>query len=178
MVVDYRKLQRGGHSPLYINGDVVERASSVRFLGVHLTDDLTWSLHTNKVVRSARQNLFFLRRLRKFGLPPDILTNFYRCTIASILMACITVWYGSCTAYDRKALKRVVRTAESIIGSKLPDLQDIYQSRCLRKIQKIQLGCSHPAQDLFTLLQEVPQHPGQKKTANEQFLPTSHQVPE
>ncbi|KAI4874760.1 hypothetical protein NFI96_005249 [Prochilodus magdalenae] len=58
----------------------------------------------------------------------DILTNFYRCTIESILTACITVWYGSCTAYDRKALKRVVRTAESIIGSKLPDLQDIYHT--------------------------------------------------
>ncbi|KAI4889703.1 hypothetical protein NFI96_019403 [Prochilodus magdalenae] len=95
---------------------------------------------------------FFLRRLRKFGLPPDILTNFYRCTIQSILTACITVWYGSCTAYHRKALKRVVTTAEPIIGSKLPDLQDIYRSRCLRKIQKIRVGCSHPAHDLFILL--------------------------
>ncbi|KAI4891709.1 hypothetical protein NFI96_002854 [Prochilodus magdalenae] len=132
VIVDYRRLQRGGHSPLYINGAEVERVSSVRFLGVHLTDDLSWSLHTNKVVRSACQRLFFLRRLRKSGLPPDILTNFYRCTIESILTACITVWYSSCTAYDRTALKRVVRTAESIIGSKLPALQDIYRSRCPR----------------------------------------------
>ncbi|KAI4895256.1 hypothetical protein NFI96_000433 [Prochilodus magdalenae] len=108
MIVEYRKLQKGGHSPLYIiNGAEVERVSSIRFLGVYLSDDLTWSLYTNKVVRSARQCLFFLRRLRKFGLPPDILTNFYRCTIESILTACITVWYGSCTAYNRKALKRV-----------------------------------------------------------------------
>ncbi|KAI4902624.1 hypothetical protein NFI96_004127 [Prochilodus magdalenae] len=160
MIVDYRKLQRGGHSPLYINGAEVERVSSVRYLRVHLTDYLTWSLHTNKVVRSARQRLFFLRRLRKFGVPPDIFTNFYRCTIESILTACITVWYGSCTAYDRKALKRVARTAESIIGSKLPDLQDIYRSRCLRKIQKIRLDCSHPAHNLFTLLPS-----GRRKTA-------------
>ncbi|KAI4887084.1 hypothetical protein NFI96_007539, partial [Prochilodus magdalenae] len=124
---------------LYINGAEVEMVSSVKFLGVHLTYDLTWSLHINKVLRSARERLFFLRRLRNFGLPPDILTNFYRCTIESILTACITVWYGNCTAYDHKTLKRVVRTAESIIGSKLPDLQDISQSRCLRKIQKIWL---------------------------------------
>ncbi|KAI4903881.1 hypothetical protein NFI96_022136, partial [Prochilodus magdalenae] len=41
MIVDYRKLQRGGHSPLYINEAEVERVSSVRFFGVHLTDDLT-----------------------------------------------------------------------------------------------------------------------------------------
>ncbi|KAI4874335.1 hypothetical protein NFI96_004586 [Prochilodus magdalenae] len=106
MTVNYRKLQRGGHSPLYINGAEVERVSSVRFLGVHLTDDLSWSFHTNKVVRSARQRLFFLRRLRKFGLPLDTLTSFYRCTTESILTACITVWYSSCSAYNRKNLKR------------------------------------------------------------------------
>ncbi|KAI4904395.1 hypothetical protein NFI96_007379 [Prochilodus magdalenae] len=57
----------------------------------NLTDDLTWSLHTNKAVRSTRQRLFFLRRLRKLGLLPDILTSFYRCTIESILTGCITV---------------------------------------------------------------------------------------
>ncbi|KAI4875490.1 hypothetical protein NFI96_030045, partial [Prochilodus magdalenae] len=116
MIVDYRKLQRGGHSPLYINRAEVERVSSVR--------------------------------LRKCGLPPDILTNFYRCTIESTLTAYITVWYGSSTVYDRKTLKRVVRTAET-------DLQDIYRSRCLRKIQKIWLDCSHPAHGLFTLLPSV-----------------------
>ncbi|KAI4893655.1 hypothetical protein NFI96_034156, partial [Prochilodus magdalenae] len=41
MIVDYRKLQRGGHAPLYINRAEVERVSSVTFLGVHLTNDLT-----------------------------------------------------------------------------------------------------------------------------------------
>ncbi|KAI4891147.1 hypothetical protein NFI96_023786, partial [Prochilodus magdalenae] len=72
------KLQKGGHTPLYIDGTEVERVSSVRFLGVHLTDDLSWSLHTNKVVRSARQCLFFLRRLRKFGLPHQLLQMHHR----------------------------------------------------------------------------------------------------
>ncbi|KAL7831607.1 hypothetical protein AOLI_G00291550 [Acnodon oligacanthus] len=149
MIVDYRKLQRGGHSPQYINGAEVERVSSVKFLGVQLTDDLTWSHHSNTIVRSARQCLFFLRRLRTVGL---ILTNFYRCTIVTILTGCITVWYSSCTACDPKALRGVVRTAEAIIGNRLPALQDIYQSRCLRKIRKIQSDSSHPAHGLFTIL--------------------------
>ncbi|KAI4893343.1 hypothetical protein NFI96_024149 [Prochilodus magdalenae] len=39
------------------------------------------------------ERLFFLRRLRKFGLPPDIIINFYRCTIVSILTACIAVCF-------------------------------------------------------------------------------------
>ncbi|XP_036420865.1 interferon-induced very large GTPase 1-like [Colossoma macropomum] len=123
MIMDYRKLQRGGHSPLFINGAEVKRVSSVKFLGVHLTDDLTWSLHTNTL-----------------------------CTIESILTGCITVWYSSCTACDRKALKGVMRTAEAIIGNKLPALQDIYQAHCLRKIKKILSDSSHPLHSLFTIL--------------------------
>ncbi|KAI4897668.1 hypothetical protein NFI96_027622, partial [Prochilodus magdalenae] len=104
MIMDYRKLQRGGHSPLYINGAEVERVNSIRY-----TSPMTLPGHST---------------------PAKL------CTIESIPTACITVWYASCTAYDRKALKRVARTVESIIGSKLPDLQDMYQSSCLRKISE------------------------------------------
>ena len=37
-----------------------------------------------------------------------------------------TAWYGNCLASDRKALQRVVRTAQHIIGAKLPAIQDLY----------------------------------------------------
>src|SRR4029434_102294 len=80
-----------------------------------------------------RTRLYFLRRLEKFGMSPKTLKNFYRCTIESILSGCITAWYGSCSAADRKARQRVVKTAERIIGGHLPSVQGIYNSRCLRK---------------------------------------------
>ena len=41
--------------------------------------------------------LLFLRRLKKFHLSPQILLNFYRCTIESILISCITVRYSTAT---------------------------------------------------------------------------------
>jgi hypothetical protein len=44
------------------------------------------------VVKKAQQGLFNLRRLKKSGLAPKTLTNFYRCTIKSILSGCITAW--------------------------------------------------------------------------------------
>jgi hypothetical protein len=68
------------------------------------------------VVKKAHQRLFNLRRLRKFGLSPKTLTNFYRCTIKSILSGSITAWYGNCTALKRKALQRVVQSAHHITG--------------------------------------------------------------
>ena len=66
------------------------------------------------MVKKAQQRLFNFRRLKKFGLSPKALTNFYRCTIESILAGCITAWYGNCSALNRKALQRVVRSAQRI----------------------------------------------------------------
>ena len=43
---------------------------------------------------------------------PQILNSFYSCTIESILIGCITAWYGNCSASDCKALQRVVGTAQ------------------------------------------------------------------
>jgi hypothetical protein len=49
---------------------------------------------------------------------------------------CITAWYGNCTALNRKALQRVVRSAQRITRGKLPALQDTYSTRCHRKAIK------------------------------------------
>ena len=43
-----------------------KQGSCVRFLGVNISNDLTWSAHT--VVKAARKHLFFLRRLKKFAM--------------------------------------------------------------------------------------------------------------
>ena len=91
-----------------------------------------------------KQRLFNLGRLKKFGLSPKTLTNFYRCTIESILSGCITARYSNCTAHNHRALQRVVRFAHRITGGKIPALQDPYTTRCHRKAIKIIKDNNHP----------------------------------
>ena len=69
MIVDNRK-KRTKHAPILINGAAVEQVESFKFLGVHSTNKLTWSKHIMTVVKQARQNLFPLRRLKRFGICP------------------------------------------------------------------------------------------------------------
>ena len=57
MIVDYRK-RRTEHAPILIDRAVVEEVESFKFLGVHITNKLTWSKHTKRVVKQAQQNLF------------------------------------------------------------------------------------------------------------------------
>ena len=103
-------------------------------------------------MKRARQNLFLLNRLKRFGISPQILKRFYSCTIESILTGCITAWYGNCSASDRKALQRVVRTSQYITGAKVPAIQDLYTRRCQRKALKIVKNSSHSSHRLFSLL--------------------------
>ena len=113
MIVDYRK-RRTEHAPILIDGAVVEQVESFKFLGVHITNKLEWPKHTKTAVKRARQSLFPLRRLKTFGMGPQILKRFYS-YIESILTGCITAWYGNCLASDHKALQRVVCTAQYIV---------------------------------------------------------------
>ncbi|KAI4886572.1 hypothetical protein NFI96_000182 [Prochilodus magdalenae] len=147
LIIDFRKGGRT-HTPLNIGGTLVEE-SSFKFLGVHLAQDLTWTTNTSHLVRKAQQRLHFLRRLRRVNLPQQLLCNFYRSTVESILTSCITVWYGSATSAERKALQRVVKTAQHITASTLPPIQDIYDKRCLRKAAHISSDPTHPSHPLF-----------------------------
>jgi len=82
-------------------------------------------------------------------MPVRSLTNFYRCTIESILSGCITAWYGNCSAQDRKKLQKVVCTAQTITEANLPSLESIYTARCRRKATNITKDPSHPGNNLL-----------------------------
>eukprot|EP00061_Rhincodon_typus_P014464 g41494.t1 len=104
----------GEHAPIYINR-TRWRVKSIKFLG-----------------------------LRKFGMSIRSLANFYRWTIESILSRCITVWYGKCSAQDRKNLLKVVCTAQTITEANLPSMDSIYVAHCRIKAANIIKEPSHP----------------------------------
>ncbi len=151
IVVDFRRVH-SLHAPLTINGATVERVSSTKFLGVHITEDLSWTNNTAALAKKAQQRLYFLRKLRRARAPAPIMCTFYRGTIECILTSCITVWYGACNASCRKSLQRIVRAAEKIVGVSLPSLQDTYNTRLTRKALSIAGDPTHPTHNFFSLL--------------------------
>ena len=56
LIVDCRK-RRAEHAPIHINGAVVDRVENFKFLGVHITNKLSWSKHIKTVMKRARQHL-------------------------------------------------------------------------------------------------------------------------
>jgi hypothetical protein len=98
-----------GAPPIYIEGTVVKKVESFKYLGIHIRQ--------TEIVLPHRQ-----WSPKKYGFSPKTFTNIYKCTVECILSGCITAWYG--TALNCKALQRVVRSAKRITGGKLPALQD------------------------------------------------------
>ncbi len=115
----------------------VAAVESFKFLGTTISQDLKWDNHTDSTVKKAQQRLYFLRQLRKFNLPQELLKQFYSAIIESVLCSSITVWFGSATKTDIRRLQRTVRTAERIIASPLPNLQDLYISRVRKRAKKV-----------------------------------------
>ncbi len=52
LVVDFRRQSRE-HTPITIYKTPVERVNSFKFLSVHITEDLTWSAHTDEWMNDA-----------------------------------------------------------------------------------------------------------------------------
>ncbi len=145
LIVDFRKRQQQPYTPLMVSGTPVERVSRFKYLGVNISEDLTWTAHIQTQVKKARQRLYHLRQLRKFRVSPEILKTFYSGAIESLLIQCISVWYSNATNQDCKALQRVS-------GSALLSLQDIYLKRCKSRAVKIIKDSNDPGNHLFFLL--------------------------
>jgi hypothetical protein len=97
-------------------------------------------------MKRARQNLFPLRRLKRFGTGSQILKMFYSCTIEIILTGYITVWYGNISASDRKALLPSTSLEPSFLQSRT------YIIVGRRKAHHLVRGSSHPSNRVFSLL--------------------------
>ena len=128
MIVDFRK-KKTPLAPIIFNGDSIERVDCFKCLGTIISSDLAWENNTDAVVKKAQQRLFFLCQLKKFGLRREILVQFYRSVIESILTFSICVWFGGISQRQRGRLDRVVKTASKIVGSELTSLTAIYKDR-------------------------------------------------
>lgn len=58
LVIDFRR-NKTTHLPITINGSKVEMVSSFKFLGVTISNDLSWHSNTSTIVKKSQQRLFF-----------------------------------------------------------------------------------------------------------------------
>jgi len=63
----------------------VERVSTFKLLGLNFDASLSWSVHIIVIVAKASKQLYFLKQLKRAGVPPQQLLHFYATVIRPVL---------------------------------------------------------------------------------------------
>ena len=102
-------------SPLITPSGHIERVSSVKLLGIHLDANFSWTTHVEAVLSKATQRLYFLKQLKRAGLPDHQLRHFYLAVIRSVLEYAAPVWHHSLTKAQTDQLEAIQKRAIRIM---------------------------------------------------------------
>ena len=114
---------------ILLNGSLISRKQSIKYLGILLDYNLKWEMHINKLVNKCR---YFLSIFRKLSyLPTKVLEIMQYGYIYSILNYGITIWGG---AYPT-ALKRLNSIQDKFIkflkSDEIPSIAMLYRTKCI-----------------------------------------------
>ena len=94
-------------TPLPLPG--IARVTSLKILGVTITNKLSVSEHVGGVISSCAQSLHGIRVLRSHGMCDSALQTVYRAIIVSKLLYACNAWWGFTTVTDRQRLSAFMR---------------------------------------------------------------------
>jgi len=80
-------------SPLSTSSGTVERVATFKLLGIHLDVNLSWYVHINSITSKASKRLYFLKQLKRAGVPQNQLLHFYTAVIRPVLEYAAPVWH-------------------------------------------------------------------------------------
>ena len=63
--------------PLSTPAGPIQRVNTFKLLGLHLDASLSWTTHIDTIVSKASKRLYFLKQLRRAGVPLQQLIHFY-----------------------------------------------------------------------------------------------------
>jgi len=92
----------------------VERVTTYKLLGVHIDSTLSWPTHIEHIVKKATTRLYFLKQLKRAGLPNSHLLHFYITVIRPVLEYCAPVWHYTLMKAQSESLEAVQKCAVHI----------------------------------------------------------------
>ena len=102
-------------SPIHGPTSSIEQVSSVKLLGVHLDANFSWNSHVEAISSKATQRLYFLKLLKRAGVPNPQLLHFYQAVIRPILEYAAPVWHHLLTKCQADQIEAVQKRALNII---------------------------------------------------------------
>ncbi len=126
------------------------RTTSIKILGVTVTDGLSASDHVRGVISSCAQTLYALRVLRAHGMCDKALQTIYRSVIIAKLQYAASAWWGFTNTTDRQRVDAFLRRSVRC-GFCPPDVAS-FEEQCTAADQQLFDKISNPQHLLHYLL--------------------------
>ncbi len=98
----------GDHSPLIIHDQPIAQIQSYKYLGVQIDSNFIWNTHVEWLCSHSHQRMYFLHRLRLYGVDQKIMLLFYQAVLESIIRYGMTAWYGNLSVKVKSKLIHLV----------------------------------------------------------------------
>jgi hypothetical protein len=137
---------------LVIDGKKVERVSEYKYLGTVIDRKLNFDANTNSIHKKCQSRVYCLQKLRSLNVNQQVLGNFYKCFIESVLTFGFLCWFGGLNVKNRNVLNRVVNVCGKVVGESQTSLCVLYERRAFRKAKAIIRDTSHVLAHHYELL--------------------------
>lgn len=147
-------------APIIINEKAIEVASSVKLLGLNISNDLKWNCHVSEISRKISSRLYFLRQLKRANVGIKELVTFYvTCLRPTTEYAC-PVFHNSLPNYLSDELEYLQKRAMRIIfpfttyreALELANLETLFDRRQAQTDKMFQDICNDPHHKLHKFL--------------------------
>ncbi len=139
---------------LTLQGREITQVDKVKLLGLHISEDLKWDTHINKMVTRASQRLRFITTSKKAGMPDTQILKVYTSRVRPILEYACQAWAPGITQGHINDIEHVQRRALRIIWPHL-SYQDCLH---IHKIDSLQERRQKLCRDLYQKMKD-PSHP-------------------
>ena len=100
---------------LNVNGTKLDQVSSVKLLGVWITEDMSWGKNTREICRKAYSRISMLTKLKYVGACTEDLIDIYALFIRSCAEYCSVAFHSSLTQDHIRDIERIQKTSLKII---------------------------------------------------------------
>ena len=78
---------------------------------MHIDSILSWSTHIEHIIKKATTRIYFLKQLKRAGLPYSDLLHFYITVVRPVLEYCAPVWHYALKKAQSESLEAVQKRA-------------------------------------------------------------------
>jgi hypothetical protein len=129
----------------------IDRVTSLKILGVTMTEGLSASNHVRDVITRCAQTLYALRVLRTHGMKDTALHTVYQSVAVARVMYASSAWWGLTNAVDRQRVdaffRRSIRTG--YCSSDLPSFTQMCEAADQQLFRKIMGNPNHMLHSLL-----------------------------